>query len=53
MKKNLQKDGSTVVQDYTGNKVKYGKVEAVDKKMSSYEKAMDAMKQKPKMRGHE
>lgn len=52
MKKNQLKDGTTIVKDYTGT-VKYGTVKTVDRKMSTHDKAMDAMKQKPKMRGHE
>ncbi len=44
-KKTNQGDSSvTIVKDYTGNTVKYGKVQTEDRKMSTYEKAMDAMK---------
>jgi hypothetical protein len=38
------KDGVTVMTNYDGGKLKYGKVKAVDRKMTTYEKAMDAMK---------
>jgi hypothetical protein len=36
--------GVTVVSDYSGNQVKYGKVKAEGKPMSTYDKAMEAMK---------
>jgi hypothetical protein len=38
------KDGITVMKNHQGGNLKYGAVKAIDKKMSTYEKAMDFMK---------
>lgn len=38
------KDGVTTVKSLEGGTLKYGKVKPEDRKMSTYEKAMDAMK---------
>ena len=43
MQKNRGKDGVTIVKDYTGNTVKYGKVEADKTPTSTYDKAMGFM----------
>jgi hypothetical protein len=42
--KNQQADGTTIVKDYTGNTVKYGKVKADPKPQSTYEKAQSKIK---------
>lgn len=44
-KHNQEKAGVTVQKAYDGRTIKHGKVETVDRRMSTYEKAMDAMKQ--------
>jgi hypothetical protein len=44
MKPNQKKDGVTVMKNYQGGNLKYGKVTAEGKPRSTYEKAMDALK---------
>jgi hypothetical protein len=43
MKPNQKDKGVTIVQGYNGSKIKYGKVKAEDKQMSTYDKAMSYM----------
>jgi hypothetical protein len=43
-KKNQQADGVTVVTNYAGNTVKYGKVKADPTPKSTYEKAQSKIK---------
>jgi hypothetical protein len=42
--KEKKSDGTTVVKDYMGNTVKYGKVEADKTPKSTYEKAQSKIK---------
>lgn len=46
MNKKIDKNGITVVSDYSGKEIKYGKVKTDAKPMSTYEKAQKTHKLK-------